>query len=176
VPCLRSSSGGESVSLYNVQQKGVNIMAGGYGPPYRAPCNPANPGHWPTQHVPSFGCYNHTRASAKNITRWVNATRVQDYRDPGSDPLYQPLGIPPYPRKSDAGCDPSNCGGRDACSDPSWPDTGTCPGVCGSPCHPDAVGEQWCDSWWTGVPIGGPPAGLKTCTGAIPPIPPGVPS
>jgi len=150
-------------------------MAGGYGPPYRAPCNPAAPGTWPAQHTASFGCYNHTRALAKNVPRWVNVTRVADYRLP-SDPLFQPGGIPPYPRKSDAGCTPALCGGRDSCTDSEWPDNGDCPGPCGSPCNPESAGTQLCDSWFTSVPPGGPPQGLVPCTGTVPPIPPGVPS
>ena len=124
-------------------------MPGQYGDPYRAPCNPPNPGVWPPRHTVAGGCYQHRKGSATHVARWLNVTRVQDYRDP-SDPLYDPNGIPPYPRKSD---------GHD------WPDTGECPGPTGSPCHPDAGGEQWCNSWWSHVDPDGPPEGLKPCTG-----------
>jgi hypothetical protein len=145
-------------------------MAGEFGPPYRAPCNPASPGNWPPPRTTSGGCYQHTRAAAKNVPQFQNITRVDDWRDP-MDPLFQVKGIPPYPRKSDAGCDEVDCF-RDSCTDPAWPDTGDCPGVCGSPCNPEDPGTQLCDSWFTSVPPGGPPQGLKPC---INPAPPGGP-
>jgi hypothetical protein len=82
------------------------------------------------------------------------------------DPDYSPDGIQPYPRKSDGGCPHSGACGHDTCSDPTWPDLGDCPGECGSPCNPEATGEQLCDSWFTGVTFPGPPGpGLRTCVG-----------
>lgn len=139
-------------------------MAGDYGSPYRAPCNPGNPGNWPPRKPPGPGCYNHRKLAAENVPAFANTTKVDDWRDP-TDPNYQAGGIPPYPRKSDAGCDNTDCG-RDTCTDPPWPDGGDCPGVCGSPCNPEATFQQLCDSWFTGVSPGGPPGpGLRTCGG-----------
>ena len=129
-------------------------------------------------------CYQHTRVSEQSVQKWLQVTRVSDWRCPpgGSmgeypchpaaltctpDAQYSATGILPYPRKSDSGGQSPHCPDLSVRCDEQWPDSpdggDTCFGPCSSTCS-DVAGETKCN-WWL-LP-GETPDGLITCpTGA----------
>ncbi|MBC8002637.1 MAG: hypothetical protein H7X97_08625 [Opitutaceae bacterium] len=97
----------------------------------REPC-----GGWPAHPKKSRnGCYQHRKVAEDNIPLYTNITLVPDPLDP-EDPLYDPDGVPPYPRLNNgAGWPPDVVGGN-------------CPGPEGSACTTGTVLDpRLCGTW-----------------------------